>query len=110
MNMIEMTIIILISAVGNPVWICADLRHSKDRQWFFEHYKDQIKTVKATADQEIRMQRGWKFTPGVDDGPSECDSDNWHEWDLVVENHGKAEDLNRYLEIVHGWITKALES
>lgn len=38
--------------------------------------------------------RGWKFTPDVDDAPSECDLDEGVEFDLIIENDGEKTDVH----------------
>lgn len=55
-------------------------------QWFKETYGDLIKTVRLVADEETRKERGFQFKSGVDDTASECDLDDYNEWDLVIEN------------------------
>ena len=36
----------------------------------------------------IRSARGWVFQEGVDDIESECDLDDFTEWDIVLVNDG----------------------
>lgn len=36
----------------------------------------------------MRKARGWTFQNGVDDVQSECDLDDFSQWDLIVENDG----------------------
>jgi len=86
-----------------------DCRHKKDYLWFKEHYSDRIKRIRITADESIRVQRGWKFTAGVDDGPSECDLDDVDDWDLVVTNNGTENDnVRQALDTVSKWLQHPL--
>lgn len=93
------------AGIGKPIWICVDIRHKRDYFWFLENYADRIKRVRITADQEVRVGRGWNYTEGVDDGPSECDLDDVTDWDLVIHNNGdEPEGLEPSLATVAGWI------
>lgn len=94
-------------AEGKPIWICVDIRHKKDYEWFLQYYSPVIKRVRIQADEEVRKTRGWTYTEGVDNGPSECDLDDVTDWDLVVTNNG-AEDLNESVSTILSWIEKAL--
>lgn len=91
--------------IGKQIWICVDIRHKRDYFWFLENYPDRIKRVRITADQEVRVKRGWNYTVGVDDGPSECDLDDVTDWDLVITNNGnEPQGIEPALETVSGWI------
>lgn len=82
-----------------------DIRHKRDYLWFLENYPDRIKRVRVTADQSVREGRGWKYTEGVDDGPSECDLDDVADWDLVIQNNGiNPNEVETALETVSNWI------
>jgi len=61
-------------AAGKPIWICVDIRHLGDYDWFREHYADRLKRIRVSADEDVRKSRGWSFQEGVDDTASEC---NW---------------------------------
>ena len=66
-------------------------------QWFKETYGDIIKTIRLTADENTRTERGYQFKSGIDDVASECDLDDYTDWDLIIEN-GKnktVEDLTK---------------
>jgi len=47
-----------------PVWIVSDTRRQTDLKWFKENYGTAVKTVRVLADDDVRRQRGWVFTPG----------------------------------------------
>ncbi|CAL8088242.1 unnamed protein product [Orchesella dallaii] len=97
-------------ACGKPIWICTDCRHTRDYEWFQEFYSGCLKRVKIRADESVRTARGFKFTPGVDDGPSECDLDHVTNWDLVVTNNGCDEDnVEESLTKITNWIKDALK-
>jgi len=95
------------NAVGKPLWICVDMRHGRDYEWFLEFYSDRLKRIKVKADEDVRKSRGWKYTAGVDDGPSECDLDHINDWDLVVTNNG-SEDLDSSVDIIFKWVQEAM--
>lgn len=99
----------LFAAEGKPIWICTDCRHKRYYEWFLEFYPDCLKRIKIKADESVRVSRGFKFTPGVDDGPSECDLDYVADWDLVITNNpGDEGKVEESLNIIQSWIDKAL--
>lgn len=58
----------------------------------------------------IRESRGFKFTPGVDDGASECDLDDVTDWDLVIRNNpGDEEQVEESLKLITSWVEAALQ-
>ncbi|XP_063930717.1 phosphomevalonate kinase-like isoform X2 [Zophobas morio] len=58
-----------------PVWIVSDIRRKTDVQWF----------------KNTRKNRGWIFTEGVDDVDSECNLDDFSDWDLQIKNSNETE-------------------
>ncbi|RZC32745.1 phosphomevalonate kinase [Asbolus verrucosus] len=70
-----------------PVWIVSDIRRITDVQWFKQTYQSKIKMIRIHADIEIRKSRGWVFTEGVDDAASECNLDDFKNWDLEISNN-----------------------
>ena len=98
----------LFLAIGKPVWICADIRHQEDYQWFLDFYSDRIKRVRITANEEVRKARGWKFTESIDTGPSECDLDNITNWDLIIRNNdGDGNEVNAAVNTIMDWIKES---
>lgn len=87
-------------AEGKPIWICSDIRHKRDYKWFLEFYPDRIRRIRVFATEDIRKSRGWIFTQGIDDGPSECGLDDITDWDLIVTNNG-ATSLDSYVDTVY---------
>jgi len=49
--------------------------------------------VRVQADESVRAQRGWLFTPGVDDAESECGLDSVDSWDYVINNNSTLQDI-----------------
>ncbi|ODM98317.1 Phosphomevalonate kinase [Orchesella cincta] len=99
------------NAYDKPIWICTDCRHSRDYEWFQEFYPDCLKRIKIRADESVRSSRGFKFTTGVDDGPSECDLDHVTNWDLVVSNNGsEGDNVEESLNVITNWIEDALKA
>ncbi|CAB3387800.1 Hypothetical predicted protein [Cloeon dipterum] len=91
-----------------PVWIVSDARRKTDLKWFRENFGSILKTVRVTADDDIRIQRGWNFTAGVDDVASECDLDDISGWDWTVSNNGKTEAISDFLQELEAWIKQSL--
>nr|CAG4635131.1 EOG090X0FYC [Alona affinis] len=81
-----------------PFWIVADTRRRTDLRFFRDNYPGRVTTVRIVASDLIRMQRGFFFTPGVDDAESECDLDSVTDWDYVITNEGSGEDGNCSLD------------
>ncbi|OBS83132.1 hypothetical protein A6R68_22910 [Neotoma lepida] len=85
--------------------LVSDTRRVSDIQWFQEAYGAVTQTVRVVASEQSRQQRGWVFTPGVDDAESECGLDNFGDFDWVIENHGDEQcledQLGNLLECIH---------
>ncbi|XP_070310517.1 phosphomevalonate kinase-like isoform X2 [Odocoileus virginianus] len=88
----------IVEGVCQPVWLVSDTWRVSDIQWFQEAYGDVTQMVRVVATEESRQQRGWVFTPGVDDAESECGLDNFRTFDWVIENHGDEQSLEEQLE------------
>lgn len=69
----------------SPILIVSDARRPTDLT-FFKSRVENVVTVRVVASDETRARRGWIFTRGVDDGPSECGLDAYNSWDLVIHN------------------------
>ncbi|XP_014254298.1 phosphomevalonate kinase [Cimex lectularius] len=78
------------NAKTKPIWIVSDIRRKTDIRWFKENY-NVVKTVRVICDEDVRKQRGWEFSEGIDDKESECDLDCYDDWDLIIENNGKTD-------------------
>ncbi|GAB1287750.1 Phosphomevalonate kinase [Apodemus speciosus] len=94
------------SVPGTVQQLVSDTRRVSDVQWFQEAYGAATQTVRVVASEQSRQQRGWVFTPGVDDAESECGLDNFGNFDWVLENHGDEQrlegQLENLLEFIHG--------
>lgn len=71
-------------------WIVSDVRRRSDIRWFRDNFGDRVRTVKITASDQSRAQRGFIFTKGVDDAESECDLDSITDWNLCIRNENKS--------------------
>lgn len=87
----------VVEGVCQPVWLVSDARRVSDIQWFREAYGAVTQTVRVAASEQSRRQRGWAFTPGVDDGESECGLDSFGDFDWVIENDGDEQRLEEQL-------------
>lgn len=83
--------------ISKSTVIVSDIRRKNDVRWFRETFCDKIKIVRIKCDDSVRVSRGWKFQEGVDDIQSECDLDDWTDWDLLVDNDGQ-KDTQEILE------------
>lgn len=63
----------------------SDIRRKTDIE-FFRSQGYNIKAIRINAAEEVRKARGWKFECGVDDVQSECDLDDFTQWDLKIDN------------------------
>ena len=70
-----------------PVWLVCDARRRTDMDYFKSHYGARTVTVRVEAKEAVRVERGWVFTPGVDDAESECGLDDYH-CDVTITNNG----------------------
>ncbi|EDV98759.1 probable phosphomevalonate kinase [Drosophila grimshawi] len=82
--------------------IVSDIRRKNDIKWFRENYgQDMVKTLRLTSTEQRRKARGWQFTAGVDDVPSECDLDD-SSFDYVFANDedgdGNAQDEKQLID------------
>ncbi|XP_075834533.1 phosphomevalonate kinase isoform X1 [Microtus pennsylvanicus] len=98
----------VVEGVSQPIWLVSDTRRVSDIQWFQEVYGTVTQTVRVVASEQTRQQRGWVFTPGVDDAESECGLDNFGSFDWVIENHGDEQCLEDQLESLLGFIRAKL--
>lgn len=98
----------VVEGVCQPVWLVSDTRRLSDIQWFREAYGAVTQTVRVVASEQSRQQRGWVFTPGVDDGESECGLDNFGDFDWVIENDGDEQRLEEQLGNLIGFVRSRL--
>ncbi|KAK9738160.1 Phosphomevalonate kinase [Popillia japonica] len=90
-------------AVGKDIWIFSDIRRKTDIHWFRTNYPGKIKTVRILANQDVRIARGWVYTEGVDNVTSECDLDDWNDWNLQVNNNDEAslkDSIDKILDLL----------
>lgn len=75
------------STGSKQIVLVSDIRRKTDIE-FFRSEGYNIKTVRINTNEEVRKARGWVFQSGVDDVQSECDLDDFAQWDLAIENDG----------------------
>ncbi|XP_063978234.1 phosphomevalonate kinase isoform X1 [Diachasmimorpha longicaudata] len=78
----------LLLAHGKRIWIVSDIRRKTDLKWFRDNFPQKCKSIRINCGDAVRIQRGWIFTPGVDDCETECDLDDVKDWDLTILNEG----------------------
>ncbi|XP_063978235.1 phosphomevalonate kinase isoform X2 [Diachasmimorpha longicaudata] len=76
------------NAHGKRIWIVSDIRRKTDLKWFRDNFPQKCKSIRINCGDAVRIQRGWIFTPGVDDCETECDLDDVKDWDLTILNEG----------------------
>lgn len=86
--------------ISKPTVIVSDIRRKTDIKWFRETYGDKVKLIRIKCEDSIRLERGWKFQEGVDDIQSECDLDDWNDWNLTVDNDKRKEEQEILDELV----------
>lgn len=85
-----------------PIIIVSDIRRRTDVDYFKANHN--IKTIRIEAGTKVREQRGWQFEDGVDNVQSECDLDNFEDWDFQINNDGTGNIkifLMRLVDVVH---------
>ncbi len=89
-----------------PIWIVSDLRRATDLKFFNETYPNCLTSVRISASDEARIQRGFVYTVGIDDTESECGLDHVTEWDVCIKNEGDLQylqsDIERLIGICQG--------
>lgn len=58
-------------------------------------------TVRIEVADSVRAERGWVYTPGIDDAESECGLDGGggeEEWDVVLRNDVQPAELQSQLD------------
>ncbi|XP_063244440.1 phosphomevalonate kinase [Bacillus rossius redtenbacheri] len=93
----------MFGAMQKQIWIVSDIRRQTDIRWFMENFGAVVKTLRLRAGQDVRKQRGFIFTPGVDDVESECGLDHFNNWDWEFQNNG-SDDAEKICMAVEGWI------
>ncbi len=81
-----------------PVWLVCDARRPSDMSYFKSKYNGRTLCVRVVASEDVRVVRGWAFTAGVDDAPSECALDNYQVDMTIVNDDG--DDLSQQLEAI----------
>ncbi|XP_061389468.1 phosphomevalonate kinase [Musca vetustissima] len=74
---------------NSEIIVVSDVRRMNDIRYFHETYGDKVACMRLTCPDSIRIERGFVYTPGIDDIESECGLDNYNKWDLVLENDNK---------------------
>lgn len=80
-----------------PVWILTDARRDCDIEYFeqtelFKKLNTKVIRLRIAASDQVRQQRGYVFTPSIDDAPTECGLDHYTKWDHVIENNDLSEE------------------
>lgn len=79
-------------AAPAAVLLVTDLRLLSDLAQLKQHFR--VHVVRIERSDQLRQQSGWRYTPGVDDHPTETELDDAKLWSEVVRNEGTVEALN----------------
>lgn len=85
-----------------PIVIISDIRRKSDIKYFKDESFN-FRTIRIHVNDDERRKRGWAFEDGVDNVQSECDLDDFNEWDLMLENDGSADVdslLSKIIQII----------
>lgn len=101
-------------AKDKAIWILNDARRPCDLEYFdndSNFSETRIIKLRIESDFEVRMSRGWKYTPGIDDKDTECGLDEYKEWTYVIENNfnDQKDTLLQSLKPIFDEIDQALE-
>lgn len=96
------------TAATQPVWLVSDARRISDLIWFRTQYPTQTRTIRVQTSDQTRTERGWIYTPGVDDVESECGLDSVLDWDWIISNEGDSQNLEEQLRPVIDLVLKAV--
>ncbi len=88
----------------NPIWIVCDIRRYTDIDFFQKYFPDEFLLVRIEASIETRKNRGWIFTPNIDDSESECQLDRNIQWSFIFSNDDSNhfdEQMNKLIQIIN---------
>ncbi len=88
----------------NPIWIICDIRRYTDIDFFQKYFPDYLVLVRIEASINTRENRGWIFTPDIDDAESECQLDQNVQWSFVFSNNDSNhfdEQMNNLIQIIN---------
>lgn len=71
------------SVIDSEVVIVSDCRRLTDYEFFTSNYS--TLTIRIEANENDRIQRGFKFVDGIDNAESECGLDDY-KYDLILRN------------------------
>lgn len=92
-------------AADKPIWIVSDIRRKNDIRWFKETYGDLVRSIRISADLTTRQQRGFIFKPSIDNLASECDLDDYDDWNLIIDNSEGKQTLDEQLGLILGLVS-----
>ncbi|KAG4079346.1 hypothetical protein HA402_008038 [Bradysia odoriphaga] len=77
-----------------PITIVSDIRHYTEMD-YFNNFNIPLLAVRVDGSDEKRKKRGWVFTKGIDDTKTECELDDFNDWDYVIDSdtRGNAENI-----------------
>ncbi|GIY14216.1 phosphomevalonate kinase [Caerostris extrusa] len=91
-------------AAFKKVWIVSDARRKTDLDFFHLNYGNETYTVRISASDAVRKERGWIYTEGIDNCESECGLDKYTEWNFHIcndNNEQMSEGINKLLLVMN---------
>ena len=96
-----------------PIWMLTDARRECDMQYFIDELEfppePLLIRIKIVASIESRAERGFVYTPGIDDATTECGLDKFEGWNHIIPNDGQASELATHLDTLFQTISKAIQ-
>ncbi|KAM3717617.1 Phosphomevalonate kinase [Dirofilaria immitis] len=78
---------VLVKADLADVLIVPDCRRLSDIEFFKTHCGSRLRLLRVESTLSMREMRGFVFTRGIDDKMTECDLDEYTDWDVIVANN-----------------------
>uniref|UniRef100_A0A6G1SER0 Phosphomevalonate kinase n=1 Tax=Aceria tosichella TaxID=561515 RepID=A0A6G1SER0_9ACAR len=102
-------------AKDKAIWILNDARRPCDLEYFEDEStfgNTRIIKLRIEATDEARLSRGWTFTKGIDDRPTECGLDDYDDWTYVINNdyNDRRDSLVESLKPIYDEIDQVLQS
>nr|UJH41138.1 phosphomevalonate kinase [Pardosa pseudoannulata] len=89
------------NASYKKIWVVSDARRKTDIEFFLSNFPNITHTVRINASDDVRKNRGWIYTKGVDDVESECGLDDYANWSFQLTNNNTKElleQINSFLQ------------
>lgn len=77
------------------VMILSDARRLTDLEFCLNRFgSSNCILARVEAEIDVRIERGWVFTDGIDNYQTECGLDDYTDWDFILTNNGIRTDCD----------------